>query len=224
MGQKVNPVGLRLQLNKDWDSRWFAKKNDYVEGLRRDLEVKKYFKGKDYAGAAIARVCIAGASKRIQVNIHTARPGVLIGQKGAGIDKVKKDLEALLGKGTEVHVNIVEVKRPDIEARLVAQGIAQQIEKRVSFRRAMKRAMQSAFKAGAKGMRVNCSGRLGGAEIARMEWYREGQVPLHTLRSDIDYGVATAHTTYGACGIKTWIYKGEVRSRDRGFQVKSNKI
>jgi small subunit ribosomal protein S3 len=210
MGQKVNPIGLRIGINRTADSRWFAEK-DYADALHEDLKMKDYIK-KHLKNAGIARVVIERPSKKAVVTIHSARPGVVIGKKGADIDKIKKDL----GKFTknEVHLNIVEVRKPELDATLVAESIAQQLERRVSFRRAMKRATQSAMRLGAKGIRVNCSGRLAGAEIARLEWYREGQVPLHTLRADIDYGTARAETTYGTIGVKVWIYKGEIFGHD----------
>lgn len=210
MGQKVNPIGLRLGINKTWDSRWFAKK-DYADTLHQDMAMRNYLLS-TLSAAGISKVVIERPAKKARVNIYTARPGVLIGKKGADIEKLKKKLSEMAG--VEVAVNIVEIRKPELDAKLVADGIAQQIERRVTFRRAMKRGMQSAFRLGALGLRVNCSGRLGGAEIARMEWYREGRVPLHTLRSDIDYGVSTAKTTYGAIGIKVWIYKGEIKEHD----------
>jgi small subunit ribosomal protein S3 len=210
MGQKVNPIGLRLGINKTWDSRWFAKK-DYADTLHQDMAMRTYLLSA-LSSAGISKVVIERPAKKARVNIYTARPGVLIGKKGADIEKLKKKLSEMAG--VEVAVNIVEIRKPELDAKLVADGIAQQIERRVTFRRAMKRGMQSAFRLGALGLRVNCAGRLGGAEIARMEWYREGRVPLHTLRSDIDYGVSTAKTTYGAIGIKVWIYKGEIKEHD----------
>ncbi|MBI1274583.1 30S ribosomal protein S3 [bacterium] len=210
MGQKVNPIGLRIGINRTADSRWFADR-EYADSLHEDLKMKGYIK-KHLKSAGVARVVIERTSKKAVVTIHSARPGVVIGKKGADIDKIKKDL----GKFTknEVHLNIVEVRKPELDATLVAESIAQQLERRVSFRRAMKRATQSAMRLGAKGIRVNCSGRLAGAEIARLEWYREGQVPLHTLRADIDYGTARAETTYGTIGVKVWIYKGEIFGHD----------
>jgi small subunit ribosomal protein S3 len=216
MGQKVNPVGFRLGINKTWDSRWFAKK-DYADTLHRDIAMRSYLH-KELAAAGISKVIIERPAKKARVNIYTARPGILIGKKGADVEKLKKKLSEMAG--VEVAINIVEIRKPELDAKLVADGIAQQIERRVTFRRAMKRGMQSAFRLGALGLRVNCSGRLGGAEIARMEWYREGRVPLHTLRSDIDYGVSTAKTTYGAIGIKVWIYKGEIKEHDPMAQDK----
>ena len=207
MGQKVNPIGLRLGINKTWDSRWFANNNDYAKRLHEDIKLRKYLKEKLNA-AGVSKIIIERPSKRANITIHTARPGIVIGKKGADIDKIKKDLATFTGD--EVNLNIVEIRKPEIDSTLVAEGIAQQLERRVAFRRAMKRAVQSAMRLGAEGIRINCSGRLGGAEIARMEWYREGRVPLHTLRADVDYGIATAQTTYGVIGVKVWIFKGEV--------------
>ena len=216
MGQKVNPIGLRLGINKTWDSRWFAGR-DYATLLHQDLAIRNYVHS-TLTQAGIAKVLIERSAKKARLSIYTARPGVLIGKKGADIEKLKKKLSAMTK--AEVGINIVEVRKPELDARLIAEGIAQQIERRVSFRRAMKRAMQTAMRLGALGIRVNCSGRLGGAEIARMEWYREGRVPLHTLRSDIDYGVGVAKTTYGTCGIKVWVYKGEIKEHDPMAQDK----
>lgn len=210
MGQKVNPIGLRLGINKTWDSRWYSSAN-YADYLHQDIKIREYIK-KHLSTAGVSKIIIERPAKKAIVTIHAARPGVIIGKKGGDIEKLKLKLNQIAK--TDVSVNISEVRKPEIDAVVVAEGIAQQIERRVSFRRAMKKAMQSAMKLGAHGIRVNCSGRLGGAEIARMEWYREGQVPLHTLRSDIDYGLAEAHTTYGICGIKVWIYKGEILEHD----------
>jgi len=210
MGQKVNPIGFRIGINKTWDSRWFSDK-EYANFLHQDFAIREYVE-KNFAQAGISRVVIERPSKKARVSIHAARPGVLIGKKGADIEKLKKTIGTLAN--AEAAINIVEVRKPELDAKLVAEGIAQQIERRVSFRRAMKRAMQTAMRMGALGIRVNSSGRLSGAEIARMEWYREGRVPLHTLRSDIDYGTATAKTTYGAIGIKIWIYKGVIKEHD----------
>ncbi|WP_010299466.1 30S ribosomal protein S3 [Candidatus Odyssella thessalonicensis] len=210
MGQKVNPVGLRLGINKLWDSRWFSKK-DYAKNLHQDLEIRRFVE-KNLAQAGVAKVVIERLAKKARLTIHTARPGVLIGKKGADIDKLRKKLSDIAN--TDVTINLVEVRKPEIDAKLIAENIAQQIERRVSFRRAMKRAMQSSLRLGAQGIRVNCSGRLGGAEIARMEWYREGRVPLHTLRSDVDYALGEAKTTYGIIGIKVWVYKGEILEKN----------
>ena len=216
MGQKVNPIGLRVGINRTWDSRWFADEN-YAALLHEDLKLRKFLQ-KRLVQAGVSRVVIERPAKKARVTIHTARPGVVIGRKGADIEVLRKEL----GKMTraEVNLNIVEIRKPELEAQLVAESIAQQLERRVSFRRAMKRAVQSAMRLGALGIRINCSGRLGGAEIARMEWYREGRVPLHTLRADIDYGVGTAQTTYGACGIKVWVFKGEILAHDPMAQDK----
>src|SRR6201991_2512764 len=216
MGQKVNPVGLRVGINRTWDSRWFAGK-DYADLLHEDLKLKKYLTER-LAQAGIARVIIERPAKKARITIHTARPGVVIGKKGADIEKLRTEL----GKttGGEVSLNIVEIRKPEIDAKLVAEGIAQQLERRVAFRRAMKRAVQSAMRFGAQGIRINCSGRLGGAEIARMEWYREGRVPLHTLRANVDFGYGTAKTTYGICGVKVWVFKGEILEHDPMAQDK----
>jgi small subunit ribosomal protein S3 len=216
MGQKVNPIGLRLGINRTWDSRWFASK-DYATLLHQDLRLRRYLR-KRLAQAGVSRVVIERPAKRARVTIYTARPGVVIGKKGQDIEKLRKDLSDMTG--TDVHLNIVEIRKPEIDANLVADNIAQQLSRRVAFRRAMKRAVQSAIRLGAQGIRINCSGRLGGAEIARMEWYREGRVPLHTLRADIDYGEATAKTTYGACGVKVWVFKGEIMAHDPMAQDK----
>lgn len=206
MGQKVNPNSLRLGIIRNWNSSWYSK-NSYAELLRKDCEIRNFL-NRELKQAGISKVVLERLAKKVVVTIHTARPGVVIGKKGNGIEKLRSDLVKLAG--LDVALNIVEVRKPEIDAKLVADSIAAQIEKRVGFRRAVKRAMQFTMRGGGLGIRVNCSGRLGGAEIARMEWYREGQVPLHTLRADIDYGVATANTTYGSVGIKVWIYKGEL--------------
>ena len=207
MGQKVNPISMRLGINKTWDSRWYAHKNEYAVLLKEDIEMrKKIFK--DLKNAAISKIIIERPHKKCLVTIHSGRPGLIIGKKGVEIENLKNKLQKLTD--SDVVVNIVEVRKPEINATLVAENIAQQLERRVGFRRAMKRSVQSAMRIGAQGIRINCGGRLGGAEIARTEWYREGRVPLHTLRSDVDYGVASAYTTYGICGIKVWIYLGEI--------------
>jgi len=210
MGQKVNPVGLRLGINRTWDSRWYAGK-DYATKLYQDLKLREHLMTK-LKPAGISRVLIERAASNTKVTIYTARPGVIIGKKGADIETLRRDIANRLGG--EVSLNIVEVRKPEVDAKLVADGIAAQLERRVSFRRAMKRAVQSAQRLGALGIRVNCAGRLGGAEIARTEWYREGRVPLHTLRADIDYGTSEAATTYGIIGVKVWIFKGEVMEHD----------
>jgi small subunit ribosomal protein S3 len=211
MGQKVNPIGLRLGINRTWDSRWFANTRDYGSLLHEDIRIRNMLK-KDLKQAAVSKVVIERPHRKCRVTIHTARPGIVIGKKGADIEKLRKKIGAMTD--SEVHLNIVEVRKPEVDAMLVADSIAQQLERRVSFRRAMKRAVQSAMRLGAEGIRINCGGRLGGAEIARMEWYREGRVPLHTLRADIDFGEATAVTAYGTCGVKVWIFKGEILEHD----------
>ena len=217
MGQKVNPIGLRLGINRTWDSRWYAGKEAYGDLLHEDLRIRKFLQKRLHA-AGIARIVIERPHKKCRVTIYTARPGVVIGKKGADIEKLRQDLMKFTS--SETVLNIVEIRKPEIDSTLVAENIAQQLERRVAFRRAMKRAMQTALRMGALGIRINVSGRLGGAEIARMEWYREGRVPLHTLRADIDYGVATARTTYGAIGIKVWIFKGEIMDHDPMGQEK----
>ncbi len=217
MGQKANPIGLRLGINRTWDSRWFAARQEYAKLLHQDLKIRKELKQKLNA-AGVSRIIIERPHKKCRVTIYAARPGVVIGKKGADIDKLRKDVAALT-EG-EVFLNLVEVRKPEIDSQLVAESIAQQLERRVAFRRAMKRSIQSAMRLGAKGIRMNLSGRLGGAEIARMEWYREGRVPLHTLRADIDMGFAEALTTYGIIGVKVWIFKGEVLEHDPMAQDK----
>jgi len=210
MGQKVNPIGLRLGINRTWDSRWFARK-EYGNLLLDDLGLRKFLHQR-LNQAGVSRIVIERAAKKTRITLHSARPGVVIGKKGADIEKLRTDIAKLTN--SEVSLNIVEIRKPEIEAKLIADGIAQQLERRVAFRRAMKRAVQSAMRLGAQGIRINCSGRLGGAEIARMEWYREGRVPLHTLRADVDFGYGTAKTTYGVCGVKVWVFKGEILSHD----------
>ena len=211
MGQKVNPVGLRLGINRTWDSRWFANKRDYPGLLHEDLKIRKYLEERLLA-AGVSRIVIERPAKKARITIHSARPGVVIGKKGADIEKLRSDLAKLTK--SEVHLNILEIRKPEIDAKLVAENIAKQLEGRVAFRRAMKRAVQSAMRLGAQGIKIICGGRLGGAEIARVEMYREGRVPLHTLRADIDYGHATAKTAYGSCGVKVWVFKGEVMAHD----------
>ena len=206
MGQKVNPIGLRLGGIKKWRSMWFSEKN-YSELLHEDLKIRKYLKKKLYH-AGISRIEIERAANKAKVNIYTARPGIIIGKKGAEIEKLKKDLESV--SKSEIIVNILEVRKPEIDAQLVAENVALQLERRIAFRRAMKKSVTSAIKFGAKGIRVNCSGRLGGAEMSRSEWYREGRVPLHTLRADIDWGFAEAHTAYGLIGVKVLMFHGEI--------------
>jgi small subunit ribosomal protein S3 len=210
MGQKVNPTGLRLGINRTWESRWFARK-EYGNLLLDDLGLRKFLH-KRLGQAGVSRVVIERAAKRTRITLHSARPGVVIGKKGVDIEKLRTDIAKLTN--SEVSLNIVEIRKPEIEAKLIADSIAQQLERRVAFRRAMKRAVQSAMRLGAQGIRINCSGRLGGAEIARMEWYREGRVPLHTLRADVDFAYGTAKTTYGVCGVKVWVFKGEILAHD----------
>jgi small subunit ribosomal protein S3 len=216
MGQKVNPISLRLGINKTWDSRWYADRN-YADLLHEDLNIREFLFNK-LSQAGITKVIIERPAKRARITIHTARPGVVIGKKGADIEKLRQELTGMTGN--DVHLNIIEIRKPEIDAKLVAENIAQQLMRRVAFRRAMKRAVQSAIRLGAGGIRINCGGRLGGAEIARMEWYREGRVPLHTLRADIDYGTARANTTYGTCGVKVWVFKGEILAHDPMAQDK----
>ncbi len=212
MGQKVNPIGIRLGINKECNSNWFATHN-YAEWLNQDIDLRKYLKVK-LAGAAISSIKIARPANNAVVTIHSARPGVLIGKKGGGIEALRATIAQRLG--VPVHLNIEEVRKPDLDATLVAEGIADQLKQRVMFRRAMKRAVTSALKSGAKGIKICVSGRLGGAEIARSEWYREGRVPLHTFRADIDYGTAESKTTYGIIGVKVWIFKGETIKHKAG--------
>jgi small subunit ribosomal protein S3 len=211
MGQKVNPIGLRLGINRTWDSRWFADKAEYGQLLHEDMKIRAYLL-EELKQAAVSKVVIERPHRKCRVTIHSARPGIVIGKKGSDIDKLRKAVGRMTK--SEVHLNIVEVRKPETDATLVAASITQQLERRIAFRRAMKRAVQSAMRLGAEGIRINCSGRLGGAEIARLEWYREGRVPLHTLRADIDYGVSTAHTAYGTCGVKVWVFKGEILEHD----------
>lgn len=217
MGQKINPVGLRLGINRTWDSRWYADSADYGRLLHEDLSIEKYIREK-LKQAGISRIIIERPHKKCRVTIHTARPGLVIGKKGADIETLRKELSARVSD--EVFVNLVEVRKPEIDATLVAEDIARQLERRASFRRTMKRSIQSAMRLGAQGVRIMCAGRLGGAEIARTEQYAEGSVPLHTLRADIDYGTAEALTTYGIIGIKVWVYKGEIMEHDPMAQDK----
>jgi len=210
MGQKVNPHGIRLGINKTWSSRWFSK-SEYTKLLHQDLKIKSYVENK-LKNASISKINIERAAKKLRLSIYSSRPGIIIGKKGADIETLKKDLSNM--SNLEVFLDIKEVRKPEVEAKLVAENIATQLEKRISFRRAMKKAVQSAMRLGAKGVKVVCSGRLGGAEIARTEKYHEGSVPLHTLRGDIDYSTAEAETTYGICGIKVWINKGEILLKD----------
>jgi small subunit ribosomal protein S3 len=211
MGQKVNPIGMRLQVNRTWDSRWYADTKDYGNLLLEDLKIREFIK-EDCKQAGVSRVIIERPHKKCRVTVHTARPGVIIGKKGADIETLRKKIAKMTD--SELHLNIVEVRKPELDAQLVAESITQQLERRVAFRRAMKRAAQNAMRMGALGIRVNVAGRLGGAEIARTEWTREGRVPLHTLRADIDYAHAEAKTAYGIIGVKVWIYKGEILEHD----------
>ena len=211
MGHKVNPIGMRLQVNRTWDSRWYADTKDYGNLLLEDLKIRDFVR-EEAKQAGVSKIIIERPHKKIRVTIHTARPGVIIGKKGADIEVLRKKIAKMTD--SELHLNIVEVRKPELDAQLVAESIAQQLERRVSFRRAMKRAAQNAMRMGALGIRVNVAGRLGGAEIARTEWTREGRVPLHTLRADIDYALAEAKTAYGIIGIKVWIYKGEIMEHD----------
>ena len=216
MGQKVKPIGLRVGINRTWDSRWYADRN-YGDLLHKDIELRNHLMER-LKPAGISRVVIERPAGRARVTIYAGRPGLIIGKKGQDIEKLRADLTKRVG--TEVSLNIVEVRKPEIDAKLIGENIAQQLERRVGFRRAMKRAVQSAMRLGAQGVRINCAGRLGGAEIARTEWYREGRVPLHTLRADVDYGTATGRTTYGACGVKVWVFKGEILAHDPMAQDK----
>ena len=216
MGQKVNPIGLRLGINRTWDSRWYAE-GEYADLLHEDIRLRNYLK-KRLAQAGVSKIVIERPAKKARITIHTARPGVVIGKKGADIERLRQDLSKITD--SDIHLNIIEIRKPEIDAQLVAENIAQQLERRIGFRRAMKRAVQSAMRLGAQGIRINCGGRLGGAEIARTEWYREGRVPLHTLRADIDYGLTTANTTYGTCGVKVWVFKGEIMENDPMAQDK----
>ena len=207
MGQKIHPIGFRLSVQKNWSSRWYANSKNFPEMLQSDIKVREFL-NKKLAAAAVSRIIIERPAKNAKITIHSARPGVVIGKKGEDIESLRSALQGLMG--VPVHLNIEEVRKPEIDATLIAQSIAQQLEKRVMFRRAMKRAMQNAMRLGAQGIKIMSSGRLNGIEIARTEWYREGRVPLHTLRADIDYGVAEALTTYGIIGIKVWVFKGEI--------------
>jgi len=207
MGQKVHPTGIRLGIAKDWNSTWFAEKGDYAELLNSDLKVREYLQ-KRLAQAAVSRIQIERPAKSARITIHTARPGIVIGKKGEDIERLRRDVSQLMGVPT--HITVQEIRKPELDAQLVAEGISQQLERRIMFRRAMKRAVGNSMRLGALGIKVCVSGRLNGADIARSEWYREGRVPLHTLRADVDYGFVEAMTTYGVLGVKVWIYKGEV--------------
>ena len=211
MGNKSSAIGLRLQINRTWDRRWFAEGQEYGRLLLEDLRIRQFI-FKLLPQAAISKVVIERPAKLCRVSIYAARPGVIIGKKGSDIEKLKAKLAKMTA--SDVSLNIVEIRKPEVDARLVAQGIADQLERRIAFRRAMKRAVQSAMRLGAEGIRINCGGRLGGAEIARSEWYREGRVPLHTLRGNVDYAEAQAHTAYGVCGVKVWVFKGEILGHD----------
>lgn len=206
MGQKVNPIGLRLGINKTWTSRWYSKK-DYVKFLHEDLKIRRYLK-KKFGHAGVAEIIVERSPEKVKVIIHTARPGIIIGKKGSELENLKKELSKFTK--SEIYIQVEEVRRPELNAVLVAENVALQLERRIAFRRAMKKAVTAAMRLGAKGIKISCAGRLAGAEIARTEWYREGRVPLQTLRADIDYGRAIARTKYGVIGIKTWIFKGEV--------------
>ncbi|MCS7172773.1 MAG: 30S ribosomal protein S3 [Armatimonadetes bacterium] len=212
MGQKVHPVGLRIGIIRDWESRWFGTNRNFALQLHEDLRIRRYIKEKMFR-AGISRIEIERQGNRIRITVHTARPGILIGRGGVGIDALRQELSALTGK--DVQVSVQEIRRPELEAQLVAETVAQQLERRVAHRRAMKQAVQRALRAGAKGIKIEVSGRIAGAEIARSEWYREGRVPLHTLRADIDFGVAEALTKYGRIGVKVWVYRGDVFPESR---------
>ncbi len=207
MGQKVHPTGIRLGIAKDWNSTWYADKGDYAEQLKSDLKVRDYLHDR-LAQAAVSKIQIERPAKSARITIHTARPGIVIGKKGEDIERLRREVTELMGVPT--HITVAEIRKPELDAKLVAEGIAQQLERRIMFRRAMKRAVGNAMRLGALGIRVTVSGRLNGADIARSEWYREGRVPLHTLRADVDYGTYEAKTTYGVLGVKVWIYKGEI--------------
>lgn len=215
MGQKVNPIGLRLGIIRDWESHWYSKKN-YPDLLHEDLKIREEIK-KQFYHAGIARVDIDRASDRAKITIHTARPGIIIGRKGAEIEALRKKIEAMTKK--RIFININEIRKPDQVAQLVAENVAAQLLRRISFRRAMKKTIQSSMKSGVLGIKISCRGRLGGSEMARSEWFREGRVPLHTLRADIDYGLAVAHTKYGAIGVKVWIFLGEVFSERKSRDI-----
>jgi small subunit ribosomal protein S3 len=207
VGQKINPIGLRVGIIRDWEAKWYAERKDYVDTLHEDIKVREFIRNQ-LANSGVSQIEIERAAKRLRVSIHTARPGVVIGRGGAGIERLRKSLDQLTGKQT--HINIIEIRVPELDAQLVAESIAAQLVKRIAFRRAMKQAMGRTMRVGAQGIKVMVSGRLGGAEMSRTEWYTEGTVPLHTLRADIDYGITEAKTTYGQIGVKVWIYKGEI--------------
>lgn len=221
MGQKVNPTGIRLGIVKDWTSKWYADNKNYADFLNQDLEVRKFLKEK-LKQASVSRIQIERTQGSANITIHTARPGMVIGKKGEDIERLRNEVTAMMGLPT-VHINIEEVRKPELDAQLVAESVAQQLERRIMFRRAMKRAVQNTMRLGALGIKINVAGRLNGAEIARTEWYREGRVPLHTLRADIDYGFAEAQTTYGIIGVKVWIFKGEVIGKHDEGEAESAK-
>lgn len=211
MGQKVNPIGLRVGINRTWDSRWFASKADYLNKFKQDVKIRKYL-DKKLKDASVSKKIIERSASKTRITLYTSKPGIIIGKKGADIENIKKHVSNITKE--EVSINIVEVRKPEIDASIIAQGIAQQLERRVSYKKAMKRAIQSCMRMGGKGVRINISGRLNGAEIARTEWYREGRVPLHTLRADVDYCIAEANTTYGVLGVKVWVYRGDIMAHD----------
>jgi len=213
MGQKVNPLGLRLGINRTWDSRWYSE-NQYSVFLENDLKIRKHIESK-LKKAGLSKVIIERSSKKIIIAIHASRPGIIIGKKGSDIEKLKKELSKL--SGSEINLNIVETKKPELDAKVVADNIAMQLENRAATKRVIKRAVQSALKLGAQGIRVSVGGRIGGSEIARVEWFKEGRIPLHTLRANIDYAISTAKTTYGTCGVKVWLYKGEKLSKEENI-------
>ncbi|MBZ0072415.1 MAG: 30S ribosomal protein S3 [Gammaproteobacteria bacterium] len=221
MGQKVHPTGIRLGIVKDWTSTWFADSRNYADYLNKDIEIRDFIK-KKLAHASVSRIQISRPARNAMITVHTARPGIVIGKKGEDIEALRKLVSAKMG--IPVHINIEEVRKPELDAQLVAESVAQQLERRIMFRRAMKRAVTNAMRLGGQGIRINVAGRLNGAEIARSEWYREGRVPLHTLRADIDYGFAEAHTTYGIIGVKVWVFKGEIfDSADQSVEAESAK-
>jgi small subunit ribosomal protein S3 len=221
MGQKVHPTGIRLGIVKDWTSKWYADSKNYADYLNKDLEVRAYLK-KRLAHASVSRIQIERPARNALITVHTARPGIVIGKKGEDIETLRHDVTHMMG--IPVHINVEEVRKPELDAQLVAESVAQQLERRIMFRRAMKRAVSNAMRLGAQGIRINVAGRLNGAEIARSEWYREGRVPLHTLRADIDYGFAEARTTYGVIGVKVWVFKGEVfDSGDVGVEAETGR-
>ncbi|MDH5547162.1 MAG: 30S ribosomal protein S3 [Gammaproteobacteria bacterium] len=220
MGQKVHPTGIRLGIVTDWNSKWFAETKDYADNLINDIQVREFLKNK-LKHASVSKIIIERPAKNARITIHSARPGIVIGKKGEDIEKLRAEVSKMMG--IPVHINIEEVRKPELDAQLVAESVAQQLEKRIMFRRAMKRAVTNAMRLGAQGVRINVSGRLNGAEIARAEWYREGRVPLHTLRADIDYGFAEALTTYGIIGVKVWIFKGEVFGKGAEEEAPSSK-